>query len=93
MSKVTYPIFHAYETFGLPLDTIISVAMGKGHSFDWALTDFVLGAARAGWAQRKVRSAVREVISDLTLEATPDQRWAFWADGAFDEDTRCTPQS
>jgi hypothetical protein len=82
------PVFVAKDRLGIPLDQAIDhVIRAEDWTFDACLVDFALGAAVAGWSSRKVRADIREVINDLKPFYRCDERWLFWAEGAFDKET------
>lgn len=84
-----HPIFIAVDRHGLPLEeAILHAAAYSGWSADAAIFDFLLGAGRAGWSRRKVRSDVRDALRGIKHLTPVDERWLFWADGAFDGQDR-----
>ena len=80
------PIFFAVDSWGIPLEIAIGTAERKGWTTDACLFDFLLGAVKAGWTQKKARGEIKELRLFLSL---PD-KWIVWADGGFDTTARET---
>lgn len=55
-------LFRFYETYGLPLDSVLSLFIEKGWVPDWM--DFYLGALKSGMKHDRILSKLEEAISD-----------------------------